>query len=319
MSGSRPPAVQTKALEFEDLLRDLFKRRVISSRECDALLEAHRVQVANTVESALEKSQLEVTRLERRCAELSSIAENGFSDLRKKYDTKTGLLDGDYFEQLLPQFVDIFCSDRRNFDRRSECPCLVIGDVRKLKVYNDTLGHDVGDAVLKAVGATILENIRAGDFLNPGDFAARSNDHGDEIIILIHNTQAPNEAFHAASRLKDPFGLETGNWGKYHPAFKEPMLRPNVDFGAAALRARSLRGVLKGLSAQERQKRIADLIVKWKKKADGLMYLAKGNNEASVRFAWFDYRDGDLVDITDQIFGQKFLRGVRTVKAPDLV
>ena len=57
---------------------------------------------------------------------------------------------------------------------------LIMVDLDKFKLLNDTRGHDAGDAVLSGVARLLLENIRA------GDVACRFG--GDEFIVLMPGT-----------------------------------------------------------------------------------------------------------------------------------
>lgn len=57
---------------------------------------------------------------------------------------------------------------------------VVIMDVDHFKAVNDTYGHNVGDQVLRAVGATIADVIRV------CDFAARWG--GEEFLVVLPNT-----------------------------------------------------------------------------------------------------------------------------------
>ena len=77
-------------------------------------------------------------------------------------------------------------------------------DLDDFKVINDTLGHPVGDALLRAVASRIASAVR------PGDLAARLG--GDEFAILIAGIRRPAPALRAAHRilaaLADPFEVE---------------------------------------------------------------------------------------------------------------
>ena len=63
---------------------------------------------------------------------------------------------------------------------------LVYVDLDSFKPVNDRHGHGAGDAVLKAVAATLLRNVRASDVV------ARIG--GDEFLILLWNVSGPAAA-----------------------------------------------------------------------------------------------------------------------------
>jgi diguanylate cyclase (GGDEF)-like protein len=82
--------------------------------------------------------------------------------------------------------------NRRGFDsrmdmewiraiRESTPTSILIMDVDKFKVYNDTYGHQQGDVVLQAVAKTVSQSLN-----RPGDFAARWG--GEEFVVLLPNT-----------------------------------------------------------------------------------------------------------------------------------
>ncbi|BCM93195.1 putative signaling protein [Abditibacteriota bacterium] len=64
--------------------------------------------------------------------------------------------------------------------RREEFFAILYFDLNKFKVVNDTLGHEMGDELLKYVGA------RTASLLRAPDFVARLG--GDEFVILLNNT-----------------------------------------------------------------------------------------------------------------------------------
>ncbi len=66
-------------------------------------------------------------------------------------------------------------------------------DLDDFKSVNDTYGHQVGDALLKAVAARIVKTIRN------GDFAARLG--GDEFVVHCPKVQGQAEASAIAQRV----------------------------------------------------------------------------------------------------------------------
>ena len=88
--------------------------------------------------------------------------------------------------------------------RREENIAVLFMDLDNFKIVNDSLGHEVGDALLIAVG----ERMRS--CLRPGDTVARLG--GDEFGILLEDISSVEEAQRAAKRiaesLRTPFCLE---------------------------------------------------------------------------------------------------------------
>ncbi|MCL2207149.1 MAG: diguanylate cyclase [Fibromonadales bacterium] len=102
--------------------------------------------------------------------------------------------------------------NRRNFDThlhsewrrtiREKLPIsLLMLDVDKFKFYNDTYGHQKGDAVLKAVAASIKRTIK-----RPGDLVARWG--GEEFAVLLPNTPS-NGAMEIAEAIHANIGKST--------------------------------------------------------------------------------------------------------------
>lgn len=95
--------------------------------------------------------------------------------------------------------------NRRGFDNRmdmewvraireSTLMSVLVLDVDKFKVYNDTYGHQQGDAVLQTVAVTIARSLG-----RPGDFAARWG--GEEFVVLLPNTDLGG-ALHIAEKIR---------------------------------------------------------------------------------------------------------------------
>jgi diguanylate cyclase (GGDEF)-like protein/PAS domain S-box-containing protein len=85
------------------------------------------------------------------------------------HDSLTGLYNRAYFDE-----------EVRRLEAARELKVGVIGcDVDGLKLINDSMGHQAGDALLRAAGTSIASAVREGDFV------ARVG--GDEFVVLLHN------------------------------------------------------------------------------------------------------------------------------------
>lgn len=77
-------------------------------------------------------------------------------------------------------------------------------DLKRFKNINDTLGHDVGDSVLKLVGKRLIRILRKEDTV------ARLG--GDEFAIILNDLQSPEDAKKYAERiyakLSSPFSID---------------------------------------------------------------------------------------------------------------
>ena len=106
------------------------------------------------------------------------------------HDALTGLPNRRMFEQRLAQALEM--------SRRSGRPCaLLFVDLDDFKPINDTLGHAVGDAVLKATARTILGAVRQVDTV------ARLA--GDEFTVLCENVDSEDAAAQISGKLQQAF------------------------------------------------------------------------------------------------------------------
>lgn len=124
------------------------------------------------------------------CAALES--QRRQEELRRSalFDALTGLPNRQLFVQQLEQAIARW--------RRNKTPFSVLFlDLDGFKLINDSLGHQMGDRVLKAVGADISQQLRE------VDTAARFG--GDEFVMLLADTDA-SKAMVAAKRVQGALG-----------------------------------------------------------------------------------------------------------------
>jgi diguanylate cyclase (GGDEF)-like protein/PAS domain S-box-containing protein len=124
-------------------------------------------------------------------------------------DPLTGLFNRRYMEESLTR-------ELRRAERQGKMLGVLMVDIDHFKSFNDTFGHDAGDALLRELGAFLQRRIRA------GDIACRYG--GEEFTILLQDAsqetsrQRAEEIREAAKRLQihhgqrvlDPVTLSLG-------------------------------------------------------------------------------------------------------------
>ena len=100
-------------------------------------------------------------------------------------DGLTELYNHRYFQDTLKQQMDIARRYNQNLS-------LIICDIDFFKKFNDTYGHQVGDAVLRQVAQTLKKNSRTTDYV--------CRYGGEEMSIILPNTGA-DEAILLANRI----------------------------------------------------------------------------------------------------------------------
>jgi diguanylate cyclase (GGDEF)-like protein len=102
-------------------------------------------------------------------------------------DGLTGLYNHQFFQTALDKEI-------LNSKRQSRNLSLVMVDIDHFKTFNDKYGHQVGDAILKKVAATIQLVCRKSDIV------ARYG--GEELCVILTET-SPESAIIVAERIRD--------------------------------------------------------------------------------------------------------------------
>jgi diguanylate cyclase (GGDEF)-like protein/PAS domain S-box-containing protein len=113
------------------------------------------------------------------------------------HDTLTGLPNRSLFLDRLDHLIK---SSKR---QRYSLYAVLLVDLNRFKVINDSMGHAVGDQLLKEV------SIRLVNCLRPGDTVARLG--GDEFAILLENIKEVNDTLQIVKRIQgilpEPFTI----------------------------------------------------------------------------------------------------------------
>jgi diguanylate cyclase (GGDEF)-like protein len=105
---------------------------------------------------------------------------------RAQYDELTGLPNRGLFSEHLARAIG-------RAERKSSPLAVLFIDLDRFKSVNDTLGHDIGDALLRDVADRLRNNLRV------GDFSGRWG--GDEFVVCLEDFGEMNNAGAAAQKL----------------------------------------------------------------------------------------------------------------------
>lgn len=105
---------------------------------------------------------------------------------RTRFDELTGLPNRTAFVEQLLRAVG-------RSERRAQPLAVLFIDIDRFKSVNDTLGHDSGDRVLRAIAKRLRDNLRV------GDFAARWGD--DRFAVCLEDFGESGNAAHAAQKI----------------------------------------------------------------------------------------------------------------------
>ncbi len=182
-----PQVLQTKVAVFVELTKKNLELQA-KSDELARLNQDLRVQRMQDLERINRELETEVA--ERK------VAEQRANDLSIR-DPLTGLVNR---RSLIQQLEHAVASADRN---KGEFALLFL-DLDKFKSINDTLGHEVGDELLRQVAARLLASVRVSDVV------ARLG--GDEFVVLLEGAGAAANAARVARKIEQanlrPFDIK---------------------------------------------------------------------------------------------------------------
>jgi diguanylate cyclase (GGDEF)-like protein len=205
-------------------------------RAAETLLDAY-AQLEHRVQERTQELSREILERERIQDQLTH---------QVMHDALTGLPNRGYLRDRLER---VLARLKREPDRHC---ALLFMDVDRFKIINDSLGHLVGDDVLKEVARRLLTCVREPDLV------ARLS--GDEFAILLEDVPVPATAIKVAQRVLAALGA--------------PLLLGNTELAPSA----SI-----GIAIGDQRYRLADEVLR---DADTAMYRAKKQGRA--RFELFD-------------------------------
>ena len=136
------------------------------------------------------------------------ITERKASEQRIKYmayhDPLTGLLNRRALSMTLERIYQGLQRSEGALDQRTAA--LLYLDLDRFKRINDTLGHAIGDEVLKEVAVRIADVLRPSDLLaraESSDLGSVARIGGDEFCLILKRLASPVEAARVAQRILD--------------------------------------------------------------------------------------------------------------------
>jgi diguanylate cyclase (GGDEF)-like protein len=297
-------ATQIKLPRTTDELREWVAREFHLSRHdrdelvraIDSVLEWQRDLLESSKADAIralsegfaEKIQTLHTQLSEKDHRVSAIAryfEDVVADLSDKSqrDPKTRLFRFDAFRQRFEAYLAT--------EQRVQCIGVGVVDINSFKIYNDTLGHAVGDRIIERVAHLLAEKVRSEDLI-ASDRAGASRDlharlGGDEFCFVITDLQRHDTACLIGNRYKR--AVEGYDWSREHEQLAERPVK--VDVGIVCLELGSI---------EDRRAHAAELANALLDQADQLMYGAKQVSASSVYVRSMKVENGQLIALSEE-------------------
>ncbi|RCX24857.1 putative bifunctional diguanylate cyclase/phosphodiesterase [Thioalbus denitrificans] len=115
------------------------------------------------------------------------------------FDEMTGLPNRQFFKEQLEQSI----AQARRYKRQM---ALLFVDLDRFKRINDTLGHNIGDLLLKRVAHQISHSVRESDVVGRAgveELGQIARLGGDEFTVVLSEIKSPEEAAQVARRIQE--------------------------------------------------------------------------------------------------------------------
>ncbi|MEG4212355.1 EAL domain-containing protein [Microcoleus sp. S13_B4] len=182
----------TKTLEEQNVL---LKEEIEARREAEAALQKLTSELEQRVASQTAELRQAVNELQQAQIQLLQREEKLGHDAF--HDALTDLPNRAWFMNRLQQAIDL------SYRREDYLYAVLFIDLDRFKVVNDSLGHLVGDELLKSVARQLQASLRHTD--------AVARFGGDEFVILLEDIKDIDEPNRVAERiqnqLRQPFNL----------------------------------------------------------------------------------------------------------------
>ena len=248
MSASQPLVQLAGLMEKVSTDKDFSVRADVHEQDEVGALASGFNRMLNRIqerERALKRELHERKRAERRLATLAN------------YDALTRLPNRNFFNERLANLI-------ASAARSGQPIALLFLDLDNFKIVNDTLGHHLGDSLLKAVAARVRGSVRAGDSV------CRLG--GDEFTIILEDLRSADLAGHVAAKVVS--------------ALSQPfVLRDNEVYVTCSI----------GISVYPRDGRDASTLIK---SGDTAMYHAKERGKNTFQYFSADMNDRALKRLT---------------------
>ncbi len=136
---------------------------------------------------------------ERRSLSLGNLKLRYTLQTQSIQDPLTGLYNRRYLKEALVREVQRAVRHKRSFG-------VIMMDIDKFKVFNDTFGHDAGDEVLRELSKYLMRSIRAEDIV--------CRYGGEEFLVIISESSAEDTYQRALELLEGVRGLQVMHEGK---------------------------------------------------------------------------------------------------------